>query len=95
MYGSEDATTIINNCDTYIYMGGMDLQTAKNMSLRIDAPLNEVLYMPLGQEILIRRGQKPIVTKRYSIQENELYKKVFHSYQRIVARQEKEGEQIA
>ena len=95
MYGSEDATTIINNCDTYIYMGGMDLQTAKNMSLRIDAPLNEVLYMPLGQEILIRRGQRPIVTKRYSIQENELYKKVFHSYQRIVARQEKEGEHIA
>ena len=95
MYGSEDATTIINNCDTYIYMGGMDLQTAKNMSLRIDAPLSEVLYMPLGQEILIRRGQKPIVTNRYNILENELYKKISRSYQRVVVQEGKEGSRSA
>jgi len=95
MYGPGDAATIINNCDTYIYMGGMDLQTARNMSLRLDVPLNEVLYMPLGQEIIIRRGQKPIVTKRYNILENELYKKITRTYRRSIARQEEEGSHSA
>ena len=27
MYGYEDAVTIIDNCDTYVYMGGMNLKT--------------------------------------------------------------------
>ena len=27
MYSPEDATTIINNCDTYLYMGGMALSS--------------------------------------------------------------------
>ena len=34
MYGRENATTIINNCDTYLYMGGMDLVTGRNISER-------------------------------------------------------------
>ena len=82
MYGGDDATTIINNCDTYLYMGGMDLKTAQNISLRLNVPLDEVLYMPLGQEILFRRGQKPIITQRYNILENKLYKKVTAQYEK-------------
>ncbi|MCM1270216.1 MAG: type IV secretory system conjugative DNA transfer family protein [Ruminococcus flavefaciens] len=74
IYGSDSATTIINNCDTYIYMGGMDLKTAQNISLRLNAPLEEVLYMPIGQEIIFRRGQRPIITKRYDITKNEMYR---------------------
>ena len=31
IYSPEDATTIINNCDTYLYMGGMDLTTARHI----------------------------------------------------------------
>ena len=34
MYGPEDAETIINNCDRYIYMGGMDLTTCRISGLR-------------------------------------------------------------
>lgn len=81
MYGSDQATTIINNCDTYLYMGGMDLRTAQNVSLRLNVPLDEVLYMPIGQEILFRRGQRPIVTQRYDIRNNSLYQQITKRYE--------------
>lgn len=84
MYGQNDATTIINNCDTYIYLGGMDLNTARSVSVRLNAPLDEVLYMPIGQEIVFHRGQRPIITKRYNILENELYRKITEQYERDV-----------
>ena len=81
MYGSDDATTIINNCDTYLYMGGMDLKTGRSISERLNVPLEDVLYMPIGQEYIFRRGQRPIVTSRYDILENELYKKITRQYE--------------
>ena len=43
MYGQTEATTIINNCDTYLYMGGMDIETCKNVALRMTWPLHKVL----------------------------------------------------
>lgn len=84
MYGSDNATTIINNCDTYLYMGGMDLRTAQNVSLRLNVPLDEVLYMPIGQEILFRRGQCPVVTRRYDIRKNDLYQQVTKQYEQAL-----------
>ncbi len=82
MYGIGNATTIINNCDSYIYLGGMDIKTAQNISLRLNVPIDEVLYMPIGQEILFRRGQRPIITRRYDIQKDELYKRITNDYNR-------------
>lgn len=76
MYGYENATTIINNCDSYVYFGGMDLRTAQNISLRLNLPLEDVLYMPIGQAVIFRRGQRPIITRRYDIQKNELYQEI-------------------
>ena len=89
MYGTDNATTIINNCDSYIYLGGMDLRTAQNISLRLNAPLDEVLYMPIGQEVLFRRGQRPIITRRYNIQKNDIYQKVTKDYNKRMANQER------
>lgn len=76
IYGDEDAKTIINNSDTYVYMGGNDLDTAKSISSRLNKPLDEILYMPIGQEFIFRRGQKPIITQRYNILEDKMYQKV-------------------
>ena len=87
LYGTEKATTIINNCDTIVYMGSMDLSTGRNISLRANKPLEDVLYMPLGHEILFRRGQKPIFTRRYNILENEMYKKVTASYEKHISKE--------
>lgn len=88
MYGTGNATTIINNCDSYIYLGGMDIKTAQNISLRLNVPIDEVLYMPIGQEILFRRGQRPIITRRYDIQKDELYKRITNDYNRNEIRQD-------
>lgn len=80
LYGSEKATTIINNCDTIVFLGSMDLETGRNISMRTNRPLEEILYMPIGSEIIFRRGMKPIFTKRYNIFQNEMYKKVTADY---------------
>lgn len=76
IYGEAQATTIINNSDTYIYLGGMDLYTARSVSERLNIPVEEVLYMPIGKEYIFRRGQKPMITKRYDIQNDKEYKKL-------------------
>lgn len=89
MYGTDNSVTIINNCDTYIYLGGMDLRTAQNVSVRLNSPLDEVLYMPVGQEILFRRGQRPIITKRYEIQKNTLYRKITDDYKKRMLNEER------
>ena len=70
MYGDADATTIINNCDRYIYMGGMDLLTTRNIAERMNLPLADVMYMPLGQEFIFERGRKPVITSRWRITED-------------------------
>ena len=76
MYGQNDSTTIINNCDTYVYMGGMDLQTGRSISERINKPIEDILYMPIGQEYIFRRGSKPVRTTRYDISKDERYIKI-------------------
>lgn len=81
MYGTDDATTIINNCDTYLYMGGMDLRTGRSISERLNVPLDEVLYMPIGREYVFRRGQKPVVTWRYDICKDKRYRDITKEYE--------------
>ena len=70
MYGADDAETIINNCDRYVYLGGMDLATCRNIAERLSAPLGDVMYMPVGSEIVFRRGTRPVWTERYRIRED-------------------------
>ena len=76
IYGEDDAKTIINNADTYIYLGGIDLDTAKSVSQRLNKPLEDVLSMPIGREYIFRRGQKPIATERYQIQGDREYQEL-------------------
>lgn len=88
LYGSEKATTIINNCDTIVFLGGMDLETGKNISMRANRPLEDILYLPIGSEIIFRRGmKKPIFTKRYNIFQNEMYKKVTADYDKHIEKE--------
>lgn len=85
MYSYEDAVTIINNCDTYVYLGGMDLRTCRNISERLNTTLEDVMWMPIGKEIIFRRGQRPVITKRYNILADRDYKDVTEMYEEYVA----------
>ncbi len=76
IYGYHDAVTIINNCDTYVYMGGMDIATCRKISERLNVPLEDVLYMPIGEEIIFRRGSRPVKTQRYDVLKNEMYQRM-------------------
>lgn len=57
-YG-DSAHTIIDNCDTIIYMGGNDVQTARMVSERSNQPLHKILNMPLCTNWIFRRGSAP------------------------------------
>lgn len=85
LYSAEAATTIINNCDTYLFMGSNDLATAQNISLRVNRPLEDVLHMKIGNQILFRRGARPKMGKRYNILDNETYRKVTTAYEQHIA----------
>lgn len=74
-YG-EDDKTIIGNCDTYIYLGGNDIDTAMAVARRCDVPLKKILNMPVGTCWIFRRGQEPVNAKilqleNYKVDEEE------------------------
>ncbi len=60
-YGS-DSATIIANCDTYVYLGGNDYNTAESIALRCNKPVQQILYMPVGNCWVFRRGSQPVYT---------------------------------
>ncbi len=69
-YG-EDGRTILGSCDTYVYLGGEDIETAQNVSLRADKSLKEILEMPLGTGLIFRRGDKMVKSRTFPLEEFE------------------------
>lgn len=73
LYGDYAAQTILDNCDTYIYMGGNDIATARSVAERINKSVSTVLSLPLEQVIVMRRGHKPVTAHRYRTFEDAVY----------------------
>lgn len=71
-YG-DSAKTIQNNTDSYCFLGCNDYDTARNVSLRANIPVEDVLSLSIGKQIIFRRGCKPIFTQRYPTFEDERY----------------------
>ncbi len=86
IYGEYGSATIINNCDTYVYMGGMDIVTCRSVAERLNKPLNRVLNMPTEQVIVFRRGMEPFVSKRYQILNDPVYMELKERYRNRVYR---------
>lgn len=83
IYGQSNATTIINNADTYLYLGSMCYSTAQHIAQKVDLQISEVLFMEIGKEIIFRRGQKPILfAERYDVLNDKLYQKVTRRYEK-------------
>lgn len=70
IYGP-DAKTIIGNCDTYVYLGCNDLETARNIATRTDRSLDNILYMPIQTAWVFRRGEHPVYCKSFLLEEHE------------------------
>lgn len=66
-YG-DDGKTIIGNCDTYIYLGGNDVETAEQVAKRCNLPLQKILEMPVGTNWIFRRGQKAASATNFKLE---------------------------
>ena len=78
LYDEHAATTILNNADTYIFMGSLDDETVRSVSRRMSMPYDKVINMPLESVMVKRRGCSPFVGHRYSLYEDPLYKQIIH-----------------
>lgn len=63
-----DDKTIIANCDTYVYLGGNDIETAKAVAERCDLPVKKILNMPVGTNWIFRRGQVPVNSTNFKLE---------------------------
>ena len=80
-YGENDRT-IIGNCDTYAYLGGNDLETARHVAERCGCPLSKIMYMPVGREWIFRRGNQPVYTEIIDLDTYEPYTDLLKKYER-------------
>ena len=71
-YG-EDGQTIISSADTYLYLGGNDLQTAQAVAMRGDISLDKILSLPIGECIIFRRGSRPVQARTFRLDEHRDY----------------------
>lgn len=75
MYG-ESWSTIISSCGSYLFMGTNDLETCKNISQRVNRPLEEILYKKQEDIYLFEQNEMPHKGKRYDIKNDSNYKYV-------------------
>ena len=81
MYGEAEAIEIIDNCDSYVFFGGNNYETARLLSLKLNVPLDEILYLPVGKIVVFRRGQRPVFSTRFDTFNDEFYKKITQAYE--------------
>ena len=64
-----DWRTIEGNCDTIIYLGGADLETARTVAARAGKGLREILSMQPGRCWIFRRGEEPVEAELWNLRE--------------------------
>lgn len=67
LYGQAKATTIMNNCDHWLYLGGQDYETANVIARRSNKSIEDILNMPLSQAYLVKRGVGAKRVERFNI----------------------------
>lgn len=69
LYGIGGGKTIISNCDTIVFLGTNDVETAASVAKRCNLPLKRVLYMPVGRSWIFRRGREPVCGENIRLEE--------------------------
>lgn len=82
MYGEAESIEIIDNCDSYVFFGGNNYDTARSLSFKLNVPLDEILYLPVGQIVVFRRGQRPVFSTRYDTFNDEFYQKITQAHEK-------------
>lgn len=78
LYGDAGAVTIQDNCDTSLFLSvnPHDLQTCKELSASLNRSVNELMNLPLGKCIILRRGMKTKLCNRYQILDDPAYREI-------------------
>lgn len=76
MYGPDCAKTIINNCDSCLYLGGQDVETARYISTKANKTTDTILNMPINTALLFVRGQCAQQVTKYSVEADPLHRKL-------------------
>ncbi len=64
MYSKAKSLTIINNCDHLLYLGGLDVETARFISMKANRSTDTILNMRLNDAFLFERGTKPRMVEK-------------------------------
>lgn len=73
LYGDHRGRSIINNCDSQLYLGGQDVDTAQFIGTKADRTQNTVLNLPLDDAWLFVRGSAPAQVHKYDLTAHPLY----------------------
>ena len=73
IYGDSRAETIVNNCDSCLYLGGHDVKTAEYISRKANKTPNTILNLPLDRAYLFRRGSQPRLVRKYDLLSHPRY----------------------
>lgn len=63
----ENATTIIDCCDTFIFMGTNSPDTARYVSLKTGKSIDSIMSLKVNTSIIYRRGDKPKFCENYDL----------------------------
>lgn len=75
-YGPDNSTVILDNCSTLVYLpGGMNKKTCSYVSEMINLPLDEIMFMEMGNVVVFQSGKQPVIAPRYDTPGDPLYQK--------------------
>lgn len=79
-YGPDNSTVILDNCSTLVYLpGGMNKKTCSYVSEMINLPLDEIMFMEMGNVVVFQSGKQPMIAPRYDTPADPLYQKFISS----------------
>ena len=79
-YGQDNSTVILDNCSSLVYLpGGMNKKTCSYVSEMINLPLDEIMFMEMGNVVVFQSGKQPIIAQRYDTPADPLYQKFMAS----------------
>lgn len=89
-YGPDNSTVILDNCSTLVYLpGGMNKKTCSYVSELINLPLDEIMFMEMGNVVVFQSGKQPMIAPRYDTPADPLYQKFISSGEKKKKEREK------
>ena len=70
----EDYTSIISSCNNLVFLGSNDIETCKDIAIRLNYPVQDVLNKSKNEIFVFQQGKrKPIITKVYDLTKHPRY----------------------